>query len=132
LTNVNGANIAAATVGNAPLGLCKISGFVGSCGNSDPTHTFVYVRGTSSLAYVGDSEANGYPYQITLMEPGAYTLVARASNGTETSTKVTVAAGQTLAGVNFNSPTTMTDANNCGGCGVACQTGKNCVGGKCQ
>ncbi len=120
VTNLDGAHVTAGTVGNAALGLCKISGAVTTCGG-DPTHTFVYVRGTNSLAYVGNQSA-GYPYQLTLMEPGTYTIVAHASDGSETATQVTVAAGQTLTGVNLSPTNLKGDPNNCNGCGNVCPT----------
>ena len=136
-SSFSGDGSALTNVGNAALGLCTISGFVTCNGASgpDPTHTFVYVRGASSLAYVGDHAASGYPYQLTLMQPGTYTVVARASNGAETTAQVTVSAGQT-ANVSIapvNDPRRI--PTNCGTLRKCTASFPNatagCTGGKC-
>ena len=130
---IGSTQIAPSAVGNFQLGLCKITGFV-TCNATDPTHTFVYVRGTSSLAYVGDSTVNGYPYQLTLLEPGTYTVVSRTSGGYEVASPVTVTAGQTVANINFSGANLMTDVNNCGACSNACNLANaipGCSAGNC-
>lgn len=122
-------------VGLPQLGLGTISGQI-NCNLTDPTHTYVYLRGTSSLAYVGDSSGGNYPFQLTLVPPGSYTLVAHQSNGTETTTPVTVAAGQTTSGVTLGAVDTTSDTNNCGTCGNVCNAPDNgsvsCMSGSCK
>jgi Stigma-specific protein, Stig1 len=122
-------------VGLPQLGLGTISGQI-NCNLTDPTHTYVYLQGTSSLAYVGAPSGGNYPFQLTLVTPGTYTLVAHQSNGTETSTSVTVTAGQTTSGVTLGATDTTSDTNNCGSCGNVCNAPDNgsvsCVGGACQ
>jgi len=122
-------------VGLPQLGLGTISGQI-NCNLTDPTHTYVYLRGTSSLAYVGTPSGGNYPFQLTLVTPGTYTAVAHQSNGTETSTSVTVVAGQTTSGVTLGAVDTSSDINNCGSCGNVCSAPGNgtvsCVAGVCQ
>jgi len=137
LTGVIGSvQIAPGAVGYSQLAVCKITGFVTCNDATDPAHTFVYIRGTSSLAYVGDYTASGYPYQLTLLEPGTYTVVARTSSGHEATNQVTVAAGQTTTNVNFSVVNLLVDVNNCGACGVVCSTQNmatiTCAGGACN
>ncbi len=122
-------------VGLPQLGLGTISGQI-NCNLTDPAHTYVYLQGTSSLAYVGTPSGGNYPFQMTLVPPGTYTLVAHQSNGTETSTSVTVTAGQTTSGVTLGATDTTSDNNNCGSCGNVCNAPDNgsvaCVSGSCQ
>ena len=137
LTGVIGSvQIAPGAVGYSQLAVCKITGFVTCNEATDPAHTFVYIRGSSSLAYVGDYTASGYPYQLTLLEPGTYTVVARTSSGHEATNQVTVAAGQTTTNVNFSVVNLLVDVNNCGACGVVCSTQNmatiTCAGGACN
>jgi hypothetical protein len=126
--------IVPASIGNTQLGLCQISGFV-TCNNSDPTHTFVYIRGTSALSYVGNSTSNGYPYQLTLLQPGTYTVVSRTSAGYEVSAPVTVSAGQAVTNINFSGANLLADVNNCGSCSNVCNlpnAAQTCTNGACQ
>lgn len=122
-------------VGLPQLGLGTVSGQI-TCNVTDPAHTYVYLQGTSSLAYVGTPSAGSYPFQLTLVAPGSYTLVVHQSNGTENSIPVTVAAGQTVSGINLAAVDTGTDVNNCGACGNVCTGPDNgtvsCVSGTCQ
>jgi hypothetical protein len=125
---VNGA------VGLPQLGLGTISGSI-NCNTSDPAHTYVYLRGTNSLAYVGDPNGGNYPFQLTLVPPGSYTLVAHQANGIENTTPVTISAGQTISGISLAAADTATDANNCGSCGNVCNAlsngTANCTSGIC-
>ena len=134
LTGAIGSNqIAPGAVGYAQLGLCQISGFV-NCNLTDPTHTFVYIRGTSALSYVGAATTNGYPYQLTLLQPGTYTVVSRTSGGYEVSSPVTVAAGQMVTNINFSAANLLTDVNNCGACSNVCNLANatpGCTSGSC-
>jgi len=134
--SITASQLASGAVGYSQLAVCKITGFVTCNDATDPAHTFVYIRGTSSLAYVGDYTASGYPYQLTLLEPVTYTVVARTSSGHEATNQVTVAAGQTTTNVNFSVVNLLVDVNNCGGCGVVCSTQNmatiTCAGGACN
>jgi hypothetical protein len=125
--------IANGAVGNPQLGTGSISGTV-SCNPTDPTHTFVYIRGTSSLAYVGDPVAGAYPFQITMLPPGAYTVVVHTSGGLEQSTQVVLSAGQQITNLALNTVDTTSDPNNCGACGTTCSTQNGtpaCTSGTC-
>jgi len=120
-------------IGLAQLGLGTIGGQV-VCNGTDPTHTYVYLRGTSALAYVGNANAGNYPFQLTLVPPGTYTVVAHLSNGSEFTTQVTVAAGQSVANVSITTATFATDPNNCGACGNVCSSANGtagCTSGNC-
>lgn len=132
--SVTTSKIAAGAVGNTQTGFCIISGVV-SCNVTDSAHTFVYARGTSALSYVGNVSGGTYPYQLMVPQAGTYTVVVHASDGSETSTSVTVTAGQTLSNVNLSPKNLLTDSSNCGSCGYVC-SGNNgspsCASGSCS
>ena len=130
---ITAAKIAAGAVSSTQLGVGSISGFV-TCNVTDPTHTYVYLRGTGTVVYVGDSTPDGYPFKLNYLEPGTYTLVAHVSSGYETTTQVVVTAGQAQTGVSVVVANIAADVNNCGSCGNVCNLGhatSSCSSGAC-
>jgi hypothetical protein len=126
--------IANGAVGNPQLGTGSISGTV-TCNPTDGSHTFVFIRGTSALAYVGDPVAGAFPFQINMLPPGTYTVVVHTSQGAERSAQVTLSAGQQITNLTLATVDTTSDSNNCGTCGTTCSTPNGtslCLSGTCS
>lgn len=102
-----------------------------NCGGS-VGGVLVYIPGRSFTCYTDAAGA----FNLGAVPPGTYTVHAEAGpSGSSNVTNVVVTAGATTNANATIGPSTQTDPNNCGNCGVVCGNANgtpSCVSGTCQ